>query len=286
MPIELEISKFDPRILEKRRLNGHSPVILFVARRGSGKSTALVDILSYFNNDIPFVCMSGTEEVNGFYKKYIHEACIYYEFDKNVIENIMEKQKELGSEYERKGEDFKKHPEHGVGILLDDLSYDKAIMKNKCFSEIFKNGRHTNIITIIVFQYITDIHPSQRDNADYVFVSSQNKKDGVDKLYKYFFGMFDKVADFKKVLDKCTENYGMLVLDNNSRSNRIEDQVFWYRADVNKSFRVCEKMWPIWNKQLKKEEDEDIGKTFKRPLAESDIIVKMKPSKKLDMDFT
>ena len=283
MPLELEISGFDPSILEKKRLNGRAPVILFIGSRGTGKSSCVIDILSYFNKDIPFVVMSGTEAANGAYSNYIHEACIYPDFNKDVVEAIIENQKRLGAEYKQKGEDFKKHPEHGVGILLDDLSYDKSIMKQQCLRELALNGRHQNCVLILTFQYAMDIPCVFRENADFIFIASQNKKDSIDKLYKYFCSYFDKVSDFKKVLNKCTENYGQLVVDNTSTSKRIEDCVFWYRADINKSFKVCPKQWSIWDRQLKKD-NEDNGKTFQRPLGESDIVVKIKPSRKMDFD--
>ena len=32
---------------------------------------------------------------------------------------------------------------------------------------------------------------------------------------------------------KVTENYGVLVLDNTAPTNRLEDCLFWYRAEVN-----------------------------------------------------
>jgi len=279
MPLKLEISGFDPSILEKKRLNGRAPVILFIGSRGTGKSSCVIDILSYFNKEIPFVVMSGTEAANGSYSKYVHEACIYTEFNKEVVEDIIENQNRLALEFKRKGEDFKTHPEHGVGILLDDLSYDKSIMKQQCLRELALNGRHKNCVLIFTFQYAMDIPCVFRENADFIFIGSQNKKDSIDKLYKYFCSYFDKVSDFKKVLNKCTENYGQLVVDNTSTSKRIEDCVFYYKAELNKSYRVCPSMWPQWDKLLKKNEENDVE--FKRPLTESDIVVKLKPSKKM-----
>jgi len=39
-------------------------------------------------------------------------------------------------------------------------------------------------------------------------------------------------------MDACTENYECIVLDNTSKSNRIEDCVFWYKATLRKNFKV------------------------------------------------
>ena len=43
---------------------------------------------------------------------------------------------------------------------------------------------------------------------------------------------------FNKVMDACTENYECIVLDNTSKSNKIEDCVFWYKAKLRKNFKV------------------------------------------------
>ena len=39
-------------------------------------------------------------------------------------------------------------------------------------------------------------------------------------------------------MDSCTENYECMVLDNTSKSNKISDCVFWYKAPIRKNFRV------------------------------------------------
>ena len=31
-------------------------------------------------------------------------------------------------------------------------------------------------------------------------------------------------------MDQCTENYECLVINNNAKSNKLTDQVFWYKT--------------------------------------------------------
>jgi hypothetical protein len=282
--MELELNKFDPRILEKKRIDGHAPTMVFISARNSGKSTLVADILWHMKA-IPVVfCMSGTEKANSFYGKHIHELCIYDNFEPEVLNGIVEKQKNVVKEIAKSGKNPKGFPEKGVGVVFDDLAYDKSMMKEPSMREIFFNGRHYLITTIITFQYMMDMRPEFRTNIDYVFVSKENKKDNIDKLYKYFFGMFDKVADFKRVLSACTNDYGCLVLDNTSRSDRIQDSVFWYKAKVGHEFKIAEKMWPIWDRQVKKDEEEE-EKEFAKPRQKSDIIVKKKGPKPVNDDY-
>ena len=63
----------------------------------------------------------------------------------------------------------------------------------------------------------------------------------------------------------CTENYECLVLDNSSKSNKIEDVVYWYKAKFPiKKFKVGgKKLWK-WSKQNynKRHESEEKNEKF------------------------
>jgi hypothetical protein len=50
-------------------------------------------------------------------------------------------------------------------------------------------------------------------------------------LHKYFFGIFEKYEEFSLVMDKCTNNHECLVLDNTQVNNKIEECIFYYKAD-------------------------------------------------------
>jgi hypothetical protein len=255
-PIELELNKFDPRILEKKRLTGHSPTILYCGKKDVGKSTLVADILWYIRKIPAVVCMSGTEDGSGFYGKYIHELCLYNKFEKDVLATVVEKQKQKIKELKEKGIDPKERPDTGICLIFDDLSFDNgkdSIMKNPHVREIFFNGRHYNITTFITCQYMMDMSPSLRTNIDYAFICKETKNDNIKRLYDYFFSVFDKISDFKKVLSSCTNDFNCLVIDNTSRSDKLEDQVFWYKADPNRQFRISPDKWDLWDKMLNKD---------------------------------
>ena len=50
--------------------------------------------------------------------------------------------------------------------------------------------------------------------------------------------MFPTFDAFCQVLDNCTENFECLVIDNTVRSNKIEDMVFWYKAQEPPPFKI------------------------------------------------
>ena len=50
--------------------------------------------------------------------------------------------------------------------------------------------------------------------------------------------MFPTFEMFCQVMDQCTENYECLVINNNAKSNKFADQVFWYKADSHPPFKI------------------------------------------------
>ena len=56
--------------------------------------------------------------------------------------------------------------------------------------------------------------------------------------------MFPTFDMFCQVMDKCTENYECLAIKINVNSNKLEDQVFWYKAEDRGSFKLgSEEFW-------------------------------------------
>ena len=67
---------------------------------------------------------------------------------------------------------------------------------------------------------------------------------------------------FCQTMDACTENFECLVIHNASKSNKIEDQVFWYKADNHTDFRVCcPEAWRFSEENYNSDE-EDEGPTL------------------------
>jgi len=48
-------------------------------------------------------------------------------------------------------------------------------------------------------------------------------------------------------MDACTENYECLVIHNNSKSNNIEDMVFYYKAEDHGDFKMMKSNNNAWD---------------------------------------
>ena len=236
MTTNIQLKKFDPTKVATDK------VCVVIGKRGTGKSTLVTDLL-YHKRDIPVgVVMSATEDGNHYYRNFIPELFIYGDYSKDTIEKVIERQKRLVSE----GKDSP------AFILLDDCMYNKSFMKDTCIRQCFMNGRHWKIFFLLTMQYCMDLSPDLRANVDYVFILRENVIQNRERLYKAFFGVFPSFEIFNQVMNACTENYECLVLDNTSKSNKLEDCVFYYKAPIRKNFRVgSDAMWKYHQKHFK-----------------------------------
>jgi hypothetical protein len=165
--------------------------------------------------------------------------------------------------------------------------YDKKMIRDKNIRGIFMNGRHWRLMFYINYAILYGFTTDLRANIDFVFVLRENIVQNQDKLYKNFFGIFPDAATFREVMNSCTEGYDCMVLDNTSRSNKIEDCIFWYRAKPDRNFKIGSKeLWEFhrrnYNSKYQQEEQQfDINKhkekTSKTPIVN---ITKSKKVKK------
>jgi len=111
------------------------------------------------------------------------------------------------------------------------------------------NGRHYKILFMITMQYALGIPPNLRTNIDYVFILRENYVSNRKRLYEHYAGMFPNFEMFCQVMDQCTENYECLVINNNAKSNKLSDQVFWYKADSHDDFKLGSREYWEYDRQ-------------------------------------
>jgi hypothetical protein len=236
--MNIQIKKFDPTTIDPCR------VCVFIGRRGTGKSQLVTDIL-YHQRKIPMgVVMSGTEESNEHYQKYVPDSFIYGKYEPEVINKVIMHQKKIVKKMTPKEKDDFSDPKNSVFVLLDDCMFDNKWTRSEDMRCIFMNGRHYRIFLALTIQYVMDLPPSLRGQVDYIFVLKENILENKQKLWKHLFGIFPTFEAFNEVLTQCTENYECLVLNVRSTSNKIEDVVFWYRAKIGRNFKIgCPSLW-------------------------------------------
>ena len=103
-------------------------------------------------------------------------------------------------------------------------------------------------------QYLLGIPPGLRTQVDYLFICKETKQNNKRKLFDHYAGMFPNFDMFNKVLVECTKDRGCLVIDNSTNSDKLEDQVFWYKADIHPRFRVCYDQFWVNNDDIEDDE--------------------------------
>ena len=226
--MEIQLKRFDINDIKDDK------VIILIGKRDTGKSYLCKDILSHHTGIPAGQIISGTEAANEFYSKMVPKLFIYGEYEAGIIERLLKRQKMM---IEKCKSNNTVDPR--AFLVLDDCLYDNTWTKDKNVRSLFMNGRHFKILFIITMQYALGIPPNLRTNVDYVFLLRENYVSNRKKLYDHYAGMFPNFEMFCQVMDQCTENYECLVIHNNAKSNKLSDQVFWYKAEPHDDFKLC-----------------------------------------------
>ena len=259
--MNLELKRFDMKNITFKPNESKGPVIVLIGRRDTGKSFLVRDLL-YYHQDIPIgTVISGTEEGNGFYGKMVPKLFIHNEYNTAIIENILKRQRGVLKQIRKEIETFRRSTiDPRTFVILDDCLYDNTWARDKMMRLLFMNGRHWKVMLLITMQDPLGIPPTLRTNIDYVFILREPYIANRKRIYENYAGMFPTFESFCQVMDQCTENFECLVINNNSKSNKLQDQVFWYKADEHNDFRLGSKEFWELSKQIN--DDEDDGEQY------------------------
>jgi hypothetical protein len=254
----LELKKFDMKSISFKPNENKGPVVVLIGKRDTGKSFLVRDLL-YYQQEIPIgTVISGTEEGNGFYGKMVPKLFVHNEYNTAIIENILKRQRTVLKQIKKEMETYKRSTiDPRAFVILDDCLYDNTWARDKMMRLLFMNGRHWKVMLVITMQYPLGIPPTLRTNIDYVFILRENYIANRKRIYENYAGMFPTFESFCQVMDQCTENYECLVINNNSKSNKLHDQVFWYKADNHGDFRLGSKEFWELSKGMKDEDEEE-----------------------------
>ena len=259
----LELKKFDMRSITFKANENKGPVVVMIGRRDTGKSYLVRDLL-FYHQDVPIgTVISGTEAGNGFYAAHVPKLFIHDEYNTVLIENILRRQK---SALKKVQGDMKTIGRTSLDprtfVILDDCLYDQSWTRDKMMRLLFMNGRHWKVMLIITMQYPLGIPPNLRTNIDYVFILREPYLTNRKRIWENYASMFPTLDAFSSVMDQTTENYECLVIHNNAKSNKLNDQIFWYKASDHPDFKLGSKeFWEISAQMGSDDEDDEYDPT-------------------------
>jgi len=257
--MNLELKKFNMKQITFDAKKNQGPVIVLIGRRDTGKSFLVRDLL-YYHQDIPVgTVISGTEAGNGFYGSIVPKLFIHDEYNSSIVENILKRQRIVLKQIKKEETAYKRSStiDPRAFVIMDDCLYDNTWSREKVMRLIFMNGRHWKILLVITMQYPLGVPPNLRTNIDFVFILREPYIANRKRIYENYAGMFPTFESFCQIMDQCTENYECLVICNNTKSNKLEDQIFWYRAQSHNNFRLGSKEYWDLSKDLGSEDEEE-----------------------------
>ena len=244
-----EQGNFTVKKFDMKQNMPENPVVMICAKRRSGKSILIRDMLYHLRDRFDVVIVfSGTEMSNQFYSPYVPKAFIYHTWDEDAVRRIISRQQTMLQSGQAKN----------VCLVLDDLAFDKKSMNSKLMKQLLYNGRHLKITMIASFQYQLNLDPSTRSNVD-IFITM---KDNMfrKKLFDNFFSFLPNIGFFNALMDTCTDNYKCLILHNATNSNDIKDTIFYYKAKMTfPPFKLCHRLYWECDKNAKKKSSSSSG---------------------------
>ena len=246
--VNLKLKKFNMKMVDD------DAVVVFICRRRTGKSFCVRDMF-YHHRDIPFLTViSATEPANEFFGKFMPKSFIFDEYDENIVMNIIKRQQMLITKMQSDNKYKKIDPR--VILTLDDCLFDSEWTKHKCIIQIFMNGRHYKMMFVVTMQYPLGIPPSLRTNIDYVFLMKEPYISNRKRIYENFAGVFPDFNVFNQVMNSLNQ-FECLVVATNSQSNKLEDQVFWYKANDHDNFKMgSPQFWKYHNENYSEDKSQ------------------------------
>jgi hypothetical protein len=230
----LNLHKFDMSGIED------NAVILYIGKRRSGKSYALRDTLSRVR-DIPVgTVISPSESSNKYFTDFVPDIFIHDKYTPDLVDKVVRRQKLIIKQVNKEMAMFgNSNIDPRAFFIMDDCMFDKSWLKDINIHYLFSVGRHIKMLFLLTLQYPLGIPPALRTNIDYVFIFREPLVNNRKRLYDSYAGIFPTFQMFCEVLDATTSDYECLVINNICKSNKIEDIVFWYKAEPQPDFKMC-----------------------------------------------
>jgi hypothetical protein len=115
-----------------------------------------------------------------------------------------------------------------VVLVLDDLGSDKVFMKSDVVKDIFCNGRHYNLTTILLLQYYKQVLPEIRGNIQYFGTLFSINEEDYRTFHKEKCSSIP-YKEFKKYFIEITRDNGMMWFDNTCNHRNIDRMIYYKR---------------------------------------------------------
>ena len=129
--------------------------------------------------------------------------------------------------------------------LIDDCTDDPTVFTKPLQHGMYKRGRHWKMLYILSLQYCMDVKPVIRTNVDGVFILREPLVVNRKKIWENYASIIPDFHTFCAFMDELTDDHTALYIHNATTSNRLEDCVFFYKADeISDDWKFgCDEYW-------------------------------------------
>lgn len=109
-----------------------------------------------------------------------------------------------------------------------------------------------------------------RGMFDYAFFMMDNNYASRERIRTQFGGVFPSMEVFESVFFACTTLHKAMVIDLRATSYKLEDCVFWYKAEDHGFFKVG--VADVWDRGIEEDNKKKKGKETKKNFPGSDRV--------------
>lgn len=250
--------------------------VLFIGKRKTGKTTALIALLYELRNkkkDYPYVTViSGSKTAEQTFSPFTPDSVIHRGWQPDKVKAMSNAMELMNDKREKSGK-----KKQFCLTVLDDLGCDPKFKKAPPeFTEIMMNGRQIGMKPLVCLQDGLSLKPDMRNQFDWIVFARDIMPTTRNRIYEYYCEFLGK--RFDKVFDELTENYGMMVINNTGNSKNIEDIVFaWWPKLRNPRDNPKQKPWKLGCEELWKRHREKYDPQYMEKKKKTATVEKQNP---------
>jgi hypothetical protein len=169
--------------------------------------------------------ISGTEDCNHFYESFIDKNNIFTEFNADWLDRFFKRIEDNAKDGKKKS----------ILLILDDVGSDADFKKNNTLQKIFIKSRHYLLSIIVLQQYLYQLPPICRGNADFVLCGQMNNKSVEILADEFLLGDITK-KEFCSLYHRCSSDHYFMVINNNSVKDISDLNSIYSKIKVPKEY--------------------------------------------------
>lgn len=222
--------------------------ILFAGGKRTGKSSLMREFMWFIKDRVyDGHVWSGTYDEDHPWEWYFPKQMVHYcmeEFQEEALNKTLQVQQQRKDLAKKYGATCPPSV-----LVFEDLEFLKPSIWNKqgtrslifngrldthllLLSNLFKN-RWVKEFCLVAYQYVMEVKMEMRGSFDYAVFTMDNSKAVRERIWKQFAGVFGTLESFEAAFMELTKDYRAMVIDLRARSYKLEDCVYWYRANPN-----------------------------------------------------